>query len=80
LPHSDALAEIDAKHPGLILRFGGHAMAAGLSLRASDFDRFATAFDTTARAHLDDERLQALVHTDGELDYRDHHRIACAWR
>ncbi|MGF6712303.1 single-stranded-DNA-specific exonuclease [Luteibacter sp. W1I16] len=68
----DALAEIDAKHPGLILRFGGHAMAAGLSLRAVDFDRFAAAFDTTARAHLDDERLQALVHTDGELDYRDH--------
>jgi single-stranded-DNA-specific exonuclease len=68
----DALAEIDAKHPGLILRFGGHAMAAGLSLRASDFDRFAAAFDATARAHLDDECLQALVHTDGELDYRDH--------
>jgi single-stranded-DNA-specific exonuclease len=68
----DALAEIDAKHPGLILRFGGHAMAAGLSLRANDFDRFAAAFDATARAHLDDERLQALVHTDGELDYRDH--------
>jgi len=68
----DALAEIDAKHPGLILRFGGHAMAAGLSLQAADFGRFAAAFDATARAHLDDERLQALVHTDGELDYRDH--------
>jgi len=68
----DALAEIDAKHPGLILRFGGHAMAAGLSLHASDFDRFAAAFDAIARGHLDDERLQALVHTDGELDYRDH--------
>ena len=68
----DALAEIDAKHPGLILRFGGHAMAAGLSLRATDFDRFAAAFDATARKQLDDESLQALVHTDGELDYRDH--------
>jgi single-stranded-DNA-specific exonuclease len=68
----DALAEIDAKHPGLILRFGGHAMAAGLSLQASDFHAFSAAFDATARAHLDDERLQALVHTDGELDYRDH--------
>lgn len=68
----DALAEIDARHPGLVLRFGGHAMAAGLSLRASDFDRFAAAFDTVARAHLDDERLQACIHTDGELDYRDH--------
>jgi single-stranded-DNA-specific exonuclease len=68
----DALAEIDAKHPGLILRFGGHAMAAGLSLRARDFDRFAAAFDATARRHLDEDQLQALVHTDGELDYRDH--------
>lgn len=68
----DALAEIDARHPGLILRFGGHAMAAGLSLRAADFPRLAALFDATARAHLDDERLQALVHTDGELDYRDH--------
>ncbi|WP_448100864.1 single-stranded-DNA-specific exonuclease RecJ [Luteibacter jiangsuensis] len=68
----DALAEIDAKHPGLILRFGGHAMAAGLSLRSADLDRFAAIFDATARAHLDEERLQALIQTDGELDYRDH--------
>ncbi|MGN6482131.1 single-stranded-DNA-specific exonuclease RecJ [Luteibacter sp.] len=68
----DALAEIDAKHPGLILRFGGHAMAAGLSMQAAEFARFAAIFDATARAHLDDERLQAIVHTDGELDYRDH--------
>lgn len=68
----DALAAVDAKHPGMILRFGGHAMAAGLSLRAGDFDRFATAFDATARALIDDERLQALVQTDGELDYGDH--------
>jgi len=68
----DALAEIDARHPGLILRFGGHAMAAGLSLRAVDFERFAAIFDATARAHLDEERLQALIQTDGELDYRDH--------
>ncbi|UPG95992.1 single-stranded-DNA-specific exonuclease RecJ [Luteibacter aegosomatissinici] len=68
----DALAEIDAKHPGLILRFGGHAMAAGLSMQASAFERFAAIFDATARAHLDDDRLQAVVQTDGELDYRDH--------
>ncbi|TCV97293.1 single-stranded-DNA-specific exonuclease [Luteibacter rhizovicinus] len=68
----DALAEIDARHPGLILRFGGHAMAAGLSLRMADFDTFAQAFDTLARAQLDDERLQAIVYTDGELDVDDH--------
>jgi len=68
----DALAAIDARHPGLILRFGGHAMAAGLSMKASEFERFAAIFDATARIHLDDEHLQALVQTDGELDYRDH--------
>ncbi|SEM98795.1 single-stranded-DNA-specific exonuclease [Luteibacter sp. UNCMF331Sha3.1] len=68
----DALAAIDARHPGLILRFGGHAMAAGLSMKASEFERFAAIFDATARVHLDDEHLQALVQTDGELDYRDH--------
>jgi len=68
----DALAAIDAKHPGLIMRFGGHAMAAGLSMQAADFDRFAAIFDATARAQLDEEHLQALVQTDGELDYRDH--------
>ncbi|MDF3981186.1 single-stranded-DNA-specific exonuclease RecJ [Luteibacter sp. PPL201] len=68
----DALAEIDARHPGLVLRFGGHAMAAGLSLKTVDFGRFAAAFDAVARTHLDDERLQASIHTDGELDYRDH--------
>ena len=41
----DALAEIDARHPGLLLRFGGHAMAAGLSLRRNDVGAFTAAFD-----------------------------------
>ena len=63
----DALAMIDARHPGLIARFGGHAMAAGLSLRTEDFPRFAQAFDAIARQWLDDDHLQAVQHTDGEL-------------
>lgn len=63
----DALAMIDARHPGLIARFGGHAMAAGLSLRTEDYPRFAAAFDTIAREWLDDDQLQAVQHTDGEL-------------
>ncbi len=45
----DALAMIDARHPGLIVRFGGHAMAAGLSLEARNYTRFAEAFDAIAR-------------------------------
>jgi single-stranded-DNA-specific exonuclease len=63
----DALAAIDARIPGLIDRFGGHAMAAGLSLKASDYPRFADAFDAIAREWLDEERLQAVLYTDGEL-------------
>lgn len=63
----DALAMIDARHPGLIGRFGGHAMAAGLSLLTEDYARFAEAFDAIAREWLDDDHLQAVQLTDGEL-------------
>ncbi len=63
----DALATVDARHPGLIRRFGGHAMAAGLSLRAADFARFAHAFDAVARGLLSDEALQPVLWTDGAL-------------
>lgn len=63
----DALAVIDARHPGLIDRFGGHAMAAGLSLKADDYDRFAAVFDAVARELLDEQQLQAALYTDGEL-------------
>lgn len=63
----DALAEIDARIPGLLQRFGGHAMAAGLSLRRDDFERFAHAFDAVARKHLESADLDAVLSTDGEL-------------
>ena len=63
----DALAAIDARQPGLIERFGGHAMAAGLSLKTCDYPRFAVAFDAIARELIDAERLQAVLYTDGEL-------------
>ncbi len=63
----DALAAVDARHPGLILRFGGHAMAAGLSLREADFARFAQAFDAVARGLLSDAALQPVLWTDGGL-------------
>jgi single-stranded-DNA-specific exonuclease len=63
----DALAVVDARHPGLIERFGGHAMAAGLSLRTEDYPRFAAAFDAVAREWLNEEQLQAVLYTDGEM-------------
>jgi single-stranded-DNA-specific exonuclease len=63
----DALAAVDARHPGLIERFGGHAMAAGLSLRTTDYPRFGEAFDAVAREWLNEEQLQAVLYTDGEM-------------
>lgn len=63
----DALAAVDARHPGLIARFGGHAMAAGLSLREEDFRRFAEGFDAVVGERVAPELLQPLLHSDGEL-------------
>ncbi|MBT2745327.1 MULTISPECIES: single-stranded-DNA-specific exonuclease RecJ [unclassified Lysobacter] len=63
----DALADVAARHPDLIERFGGHAMAAGLSLRQDAFETFRGAFELCARAALTPELLQADVLSDGEL-------------
>ncbi|MDE2257562.1 MAG: single-stranded-DNA-specific exonuclease RecJ, partial [Xanthomonadaceae bacterium] len=67
----DALVEVDARHPGLIARFGGHAMAAGLSLNLADLATFGAAFDAVARSRLQPEMLDAVLLTDGELDASD---------
>lgn len=63
----DALAAVDARHPGLIERFGGHAMAAGLSLPRAALERFEQAFVEQVRASVDASLLQAELHSDGEL-------------
>jgi single-stranded-DNA-specific exonuclease len=67
----DVLADVDAANPGLLGRFGGHAMAAGLSLRRDDLERFAAAFDQGARQRLLPEQLDAVLSTDGELEEAD---------
>lgn len=67
----DALANLDARHPGLVTRFGGHAMAAGLSLPRSGLDRFREAFDREVRERLAATDLEQVVLTDGELDAED---------
>ncbi|HET9818885.1 MAG TPA: single-stranded-DNA-specific exonuclease RecJ [Rhodanobacteraceae bacterium] len=67
----DALAEVDARCPGLIERFGGHAMAAGLSLRLSHYARFAEAFDAVVRERIAPEALQPELLSDGELAVGD---------
>jgi single-stranded-DNA-specific exonuclease len=63
----DALALVDARHPGLILKFGGHAMAAGLSLFTKDIPTFTEAFDRVAREQITEDALQAVILSDGEL-------------
>jgi len=63
----DALAAVDARHPGLITRFGGHAMAAGLSLPEEGLTAFRTVFDAQCRSMLDAEALAQVIDTDGEL-------------
>ncbi|MBW8897441.1 MAG: single-stranded-DNA-specific exonuclease RecJ [Massilia sp.] len=64
----DALDLVSKKVPGLIDKFGGHAMAAGLTLRAADFDTFAQAFEAVGRAWLTSAQLERIVETDGPLE------------
>lgn len=67
----DVLDAVAAKHPGLIIKFGGHAMAAGLSLPAENLDNFSRAFDEEVRKHLGLDELHGVIHSDGELNDDD---------
>jgi single-stranded-DNA-specific exonuclease len=63
----DALDRVAVLNPGLILKFGGHAAAAGLTLREADFARFRTAFEEAARKLLSPSDLEQVLETDGSL-------------
>lgn len=63
----DALDLISKHHPGLILKFGGHAQAAGLTLLEADFGTFQSAFEETARRLLSESDLERILETDGNL-------------
>jgi single-stranded-DNA-specific exonuclease len=67
----DVLAQIASDAPGLIDKFGGHAMAAGLSLARADFERFAQAFDVAVSAQLSSAQLHNSLISDGELSQQD---------
>lgn len=67
----DALDAIAARYPELLQKFGGHAMAAGMSLTRANFAAFAQAFDEEVRRQLNEEDLSALVLSDGELVAQD---------
>lgn len=64
----DLLEHIDSQYPGLILKFGGHAMAAGLSMHSKDFERFQTLFNQYAGEWIAKEDLQGTLLSDGALN------------
>ncbi|WP_238081453.1 single-stranded-DNA-specific exonuclease RecJ [Pseudescherichia vulneris] len=63
----DALERLDTLYPGMMLKFGGHAMAAGLSLEASRFEEFQQRFGDLVTEWLDPALLQGEVVSDGPL-------------
>lgn len=69
----DALDAVAARHPGLISKFGGHAMAAGLSLPQANFGAFSAAFDAEVRRQLAEEDLAGRLLSDGQLGAEEFH-------
>ena len=63
----DALDEIAVRRPGLLRKFGGHAMAAGMSLPAEALPEFTELFDQVARQRLSADDMRAVVLSDGEI-------------
>ncbi|MFT5447939.1 MAG: single-stranded-DNA-specific exonuclease [Gammaproteobacteria bacterium] len=64
----DALDAVAAANPGLLLKFGGHAMAAGLSLNDQDLQTFSSAFNTQLQRLLQPGDLDDVLRTDGPLE------------
>ncbi len=64
----DALDLVAKRHPGVLLRFGGHAMAAGCTILEERFDEFEAALSQVAAEWLDEESLTRSLTTDGALD------------
>ncbi|WP_421549722.1 single-stranded-DNA-specific exonuclease RecJ [Kluyvera intermedia] len=67
----DALERLDTLHPGLMLKFGGHAMAAGLSLEEERFEEFQRHFGELVTEWLDPALLQGEILSDGELSQQE---------
>lgn len=67
----DVIAAVAVSEPGLVVRFGGHAMAAGVTLKRSDLPRFAAAFDAAVRHRLARDHLEPILYSDGPLAAED---------
>lgn len=63
----DVLEQIDTQYPNIIKKFGGHAMAAGLSIDAKHFDTFKLAFEYTINKRITEEQRTCSILTDGPL-------------
>lgn len=63
----DALDEVASAHPDILTKFGGHAMAAGMTIAQENLEAFQAAFDQVVRRHLTLEDLAISFMTDGEL-------------
>ncbi|WP_116644420.1 single-stranded-DNA-specific exonuclease RecJ [Salinivibrio sp. HTSP] len=63
----DTLDRIDTLNPGLIKKFGGHAMAAGLTIDEAQFDAFAKQFDAQVREQVSEDDLKGVLLSDGPL-------------
>ena len=82
----DLLEHIDSQHPDLIIKFGGHAMAAGLSIEKSRFADFQQHFNEYAQKWLDQDLLEGKLYSDGELaiqemtlEFAEQIRLAGPW-
>jgi len=64
----DMLDLVDKTQPGLIIRFGGHAMAAGLTIRESDLSGFIECFEKTLQQHVDPVYFKNIMLSDGEIN------------
>lgn len=67
----DALDLVTKQQPDLIVKFGGHAMAAGLTIRADDFTRFQHTFEQVVQSLIDAQVLQEVLETDGALSVQE---------
>ncbi|MGQ8820237.1 single-stranded-DNA-specific exonuclease RecJ [Bibersteinia trehalosi] len=63
----DILERIDSNYPELIVKFGGHAMAAGLTIHQNQLEQFKMVFNQTVNEFAEPAMLQGIVYTDGEL-------------
>ena len=67
----DILDELNERYPDILVSFGGHAMAAGLSIQEKDLDQFSAHFEALITKQLDLDVFEQIIETDGEIDNQD---------